>query len=329
MDILSGLTAGLVMTIPLIPASMGFYLALRCLKFPDLTIQGSFVFGLVTTAYFIEQYNSPFLALLISLIGGAIFGSITGLLHMKLKVPSFASGIITSFFGTTLNYYILQKAFNSPAPIQERNISNRGYFEHFHQLDINSLHIGQYWFYTIISITAVCVILLFIVWLVVKSNYGRKISMFGNNRQVAAIYSINSDYFMIIGLSFTNLLVGFSGFLCAQVYKSVDIGQGTTILIPLLASVVIGEFIVNVLKKKNSLNFVSKPLLSSFWGISSAPFIGFFLYNVIVLIFSTVFVPSIQTSENYSKYAISGLMILAIMFFNKKYYSTNNQDDLI
>lgn len=176
MDILSGLTAGLVMTIPLIPASMGFYLALRCLKFPDLTIQGSFVFGLVITAYFIEQYNSPTSALLVSISGGAILGAITGVLHMKLKVPSFASGIITSFFGTTLNYYILQKAFNSPAPIQERNISNRGYFEKFHQLDVTSAHIGQYWFFTIISITIVCIILLLIVWLVVRSNYGREIS---------------------------------------------------------------------------------------------------------------------------------------------------------
>jgi len=328
MDIISGLTAGLVMTIPLIPASMGFYLALRCLKFPDLTIQGSFVFGLVITAYFIER-GEPTNAFLFSCIGGAVFGCITGLLHMKLKVPSFASGIITSFFGTTLNYFILQKAFSSSAPIQEKNLSNRGFFEYFHQLDIESTTLGQYWFHTILSVTIVCVILLILVWLVVSSSYGRKFSMFGNNRQVAAIYSNNSEYYMVIGLGFTNLLVGFSGFLCAQIYKSADIGQGTTILIPLLASVVIGEFIINILKKKNSLKFVSKPLLSSFWGISSAPFIGFFIYNLIVLIFSTVLLPSVQTSENYSKYAISGFLILLIMVFNKKYSTTSNQDELI
>jgi len=329
MDIISGLTAGLVMTLPLMPASMGFYLALRCLKFPDLTIQASFVFGLVITAYFIEQHDSPTYALIFSCFGGSIFGSITGLLHMKLKVPSFASGIITSFFGTTLNYYILQKAFNSAAPIQERNLSNRGFFEYFNQLDIASATIGQYWFYTILSITVVCLIVLAIVWFVVKSSYGRKTSMFGNNRQVAAIYSNNSDYYMVIGLAFTNLLVGFSGFLCAQIYKSADIGQGATILIPLLASVVIGEFIINLFRKKDNLKFVSKPLLSSFLGISSAPFLGFFLYNVIVLIFATVFLPSVQSSENYSKYAISGFLILSIMVFNKKYSTISNQDELI
>lgn len=329
MNILSGLAAGLVMTLPLIPASMGFYLALQCLKFPDLTIQGSFVFGLVTTAYFIEQFDSPMYALIFSCFGGAIFGSITGLLHMKLKVPSFASGIITSFFGTTLNYYILQKAFNSSAPIQERNLSNRGFFEYFHQLDITSLTIGQYWFYTIFSVTVVCVLVLILVWLVIKSGYGRKFSMFGNNRQAASIYSNNSDYYMVIGLAFTNSLVGFGGFLCAQIYKSADISQGATILIPLLASVVIGEFIINVFRKKDSLKYVSKPLLSRFLGLSAAPFWGFFFYNVIVLIFSTIFLPSIQSSENYSKYAISGFLILSIMIFNKKYSTTSNQDELI
>ncbi len=329
MDIISGLTASLVMTIPLIPASMGFYLALRCLKFPDLTIQGSFVFGVVITAYFIEQFNSPVYALLFSCIGGVFLGSLTGLLHVKLKVPSFASGIITSFFVTTLNYYILQKSFNSSDQIIERNLSNRGFFEYFYLLDYNSKTLGPYWFYTILSVTIVCVILLFLVWLVVRSDFGRKFSMFGNNRQVAAIYSNKSDYYMVFGLGFTNMLVGFSGFLCAQVFKNADISSGGYILIPLLASVVIGEFVINIVKKKNSLSFESKPLLSSFWGIASAPFIGFFLYNLIVLILSTVILPSVQTSENYTKYAISGFLILSIMFFNKKYSTNSNQDELI
>lgn len=329
MDLISGFSAGLVFTLPLIPAAIGFYLALRCFKFPDLTVEGSFVFGLVITAYSIEKFDSYLPGFVLSCLGGAIFGSITGLLHVKLRVPSFASGIITSFFGTTLNYYILHKAFNSTDQIQEHNLPNHGLFEYFTYLDRKSDFIGQFSFYQILALTVICVTTLISVWLIVKSDFGRKLSMFGNNRSVAKIYTCNSDFFLVTGLAFTNLLVGFSGFLYSQIAQNADISQGSTILIPLLASVVIGEFTVNVFKKKNSIHYTAKPLLSRFFALSAAPFFGFLLYNVIVLIFSTLFLPGIESARNYYKYAISGLLILLIMIFNNKNSPSKEQDELI
>ena len=59
------------------PMALGVFIAFRILNTPDLTIDGSFVFGMTVSAY-VAITGHPYLALLAGIAAGALAGSVTG-----------------------------------------------------------------------------------------------------------------------------------------------------------------------------------------------------------------------------------------------------------
>lgn len=90
--------------------ALGLYIAYSILDFPDLTVDGSFPLGAAVTVFAILRGVNPGLALVISFLAGSIAGSLTGLIHIKLKVEDLLAGLIMQTALWTINLKIAGKA---------------------------------------------------------------------------------------------------------------------------------------------------------------------------------------------------------------------------
>ena len=66
--------------------ALGVYITYKILDFPDLTVDGSFPLGAAITAVMISRDVNPLLTLPVCFLAGAFVGTLTGLIHVKLKV---------------------------------------------------------------------------------------------------------------------------------------------------------------------------------------------------------------------------------------------------
>ena len=74
--------------------ALGMYITYKILDFPDMTVDGSFPLGASLSAVLISQGMNPYLTLLLSFAAGLMAGTITGLIHVKLKVRDILASII-------------------------------------------------------------------------------------------------------------------------------------------------------------------------------------------------------------------------------------------
>ena len=88
------------------PMALGVFLTFSILKTPDLTVEGSFVFGM-TACVVVTIAGHPILGLVAGTLAGAAAGFCTGLLQTKLKIEPILSGILTMTGLYTVNYAIL------------------------------------------------------------------------------------------------------------------------------------------------------------------------------------------------------------------------------
>ena len=72
------------------PMALGVFLTFSILKTPDLTVEGSFVFGM-TACVVVTIAGHPILGLVAGTLAGAAAGLCTGLLQTKLKIEPILS----------------------------------------------------------------------------------------------------------------------------------------------------------------------------------------------------------------------------------------------
>ncbi len=74
--------------------ALGVYLTYSILDFPDLSVDGTMPLGAILSGVLILKGVNPWVCLLASFLAGAAFGSLTGALHVKLKIRPLLSGIL-------------------------------------------------------------------------------------------------------------------------------------------------------------------------------------------------------------------------------------------
>jgi putative tryptophan/tyrosine transport system permease protein len=335
LNFFSGFSASLLQTLPLIPASIGFYIALRSLRFPDLTVEGSFVFGAVLSAVFIQEGWSPILAILAASIGGMLCGYLTAIWHIKIKIPPFVSGIITTFIFTSINFGLLKIISATSGTVDSINLNNKGIFRWVNEYDNNiKSALGQLRLIELLFLFLLIFIIVIGTYFILKSKKGLLMRAFGAHRIAGKIYDKKYYSSIFFGLAFANSLVAISGTISAQFNSNASISSGATLLIPLLAAVVFGEFVVDfIYTKKIRKNRTTRPLLSRPFGIAFAPFLGFVIFNLIVLIFGAIIIPMANDKnswlDSYHKYWITALFIIVILAMRKNDISEQLSDDLI
>lgn len=214
--IIDAIEEGLVFSI----VSMGVYITYKILDFPDLSVDGTYPLGAAITAVLLVKGVNPWLAIVISAVGGAVAGGITAFLHVKLKISNLMSGILVMIALYSVNLRVMGK---SNTPLFSTNTI-------FRNANLQSIFI-------IIIIVAICKI---IIDTFLKTKRGFLLIAVGDNEQVVSSLGINKNSVKVLGLMLSNGLVGMAGAIQAQKYGYADVTMGQGIVVMGLATVVIG-----------------------------------------------------------------------------------------
>jgi putative tryptophan/tyrosine transport system permease protein len=247
-----------------IPLTLGIYLSYELLKVTDLTPDGTFVLGaaiftrLLTDGY--NQYTSLFFAL----IGGAIAGVGVALLQRYAKINSLIASILAVFMLYSINFAVMQRP----------NIGILNYNTFINQIQDGN----QLLFNSILFIIAL--ILVFAMFLLVKSKLGLTIRGFGSNKQLLPKLGINPTLYLIIGLAISNMLAALCGVLTAQINGYSDIHMGLGMALIGIGAVVIGCKLIRTLFRRSESFNITADLIGCFVGT----YIYFLMLNTFLMI---------------------------------------------
>lgn len=214
---------------------LGVFITFRILDFPDLTVDGSFPLGAAVMASGVAAGYSPLLSLAAAFIAGWLAGTVTAIIHNKLKVPNLLAGILTMTMLWSINIRVLGGRANLPLLGRSTLLSwVRGITEGI---------LRPEWAVLIFFI-AVAIIIKLMLDLFFTTDLGMTLGALGNNEQMVINQGVNPEIVKIVGVSLSNGLVGISGAMVAQFQGFADVNLGQGIIIAGLASVMIGEFLI-------------------------------------------------------------------------------------
>ncbi|WP_338977735.1 ABC transporter permease [Fusobacterium polymorphum] len=199
---------------------LGVYISFRILNFPDMTVDGTFPLGAAISAKLLTLGVNPYLTLLVALVAGAAAGTVTGLIHVKLKVKDLLAGILVMTALYSVNLRIMGKS-NIPL-FEEDNIFNTEYS-------------------MMITIVVLILISKFLLDYLLKTKFGFALKALGDNENLIVSLGLNEEKYKIYGLMIANAFVAFSGAILAQYQGFADVGMGTGIIVIGLASIIIGD----------------------------------------------------------------------------------------
>ena len=266
--------------------ALGIFISFRILDIPDLSVDGTFTLGVAVSV--MQAFNGdPIKGILLSIVAGAIAGSVTGILITKLNVQPILAGIITM----TALYSINLKIMDRP------NIS---LYKKDTIFTMAQKYFGDY--YKLAAAGIVLVIAAVLLFWFLKTQAGMSLRASGDNEYMVRASSINSDRMKIMGFAIANALVSLSGAMYAQYSSAGDSNSGTGMLVVGLASIIIGEI------------FFSKH--SILCGILAA------IFGAIAYRFVLAFAMNLGMDSNYTKLFSACIVALAISLPAIKKYIT-------
>lgn len=211
--------------------ALGMYITYKILDFPDMTVDGSFPLGASLSAVLISQGMNPYLTLLLSFAAGLMAGTITGLIHVKLKVRDILASIIMMTALYSVNLRIAGKA----------NLPIYNYDNIYNNSLTNHLLVGALSPYKNLIIIAIIVVIVKCVldWYL-KTKSGYLLKAVGDNETLVTSMGIDKGKIKILGLAIANGLVSLSGSMFAQQQRFFDASMGVGTAVIGLASVIIG-----------------------------------------------------------------------------------------
>lgn len=250
--LIGSLTIGLILAL----LSLGIFISFRIFDFPDITAEGSFTFGAATAASLIVIGVNPLLASIIAFFAGMAAGAVTGIIHTRFKINPLLAGILVMTALYSVNLHVMGKS-NIPL-LSETTVFT--WIENFSasisgngsktivlgwEVATKDLWIMLFCF---ISISAFCVLL----WWFFKTNIGTAMRATGDNAQMIRALGVNTKVMIIIGVALSNGFIALAGSMLAQYQGFADVQMGIGMMVWGLASVIIGEAIIN----DNSIGFV-------------------------------------------------------------------------
>lgn len=204
--------------------ALGVYITYKILDFPDLSVDGTFPLGSAVTAMLLVKDVNPYIAMIASMLTGAVAGMITGIIHVKFKVRDLLSGIImmTALYSINLRIagsanvalYSRKTIFGSPLLAEST---------------------------TVILILAVIVLVVKIAMdMYMNTKSGLLLRAVGDNETLVTSIAKDKGYVKIVGLSMANALAALSGSVYCQQNGFFEISSGTGTIVIGLASVIIG-----------------------------------------------------------------------------------------
>ena len=234
--------------------ALGVFLSFRTLDTPDLTVDGSMVTGMASSAVMCSMGYHPVLGLLLSFVTGCLAGSVTALLNTKLKIQPLLSGILVMLGLYSINLRIMGGKSNIALTKSDTIFKN---FSDLTGISYSSMLLSM--------IILALITLAFYYFL--KTRLGFALRATGDNEDMVRASGINSNLMRLIGLALSNGFVALAGGLLAQYQSFADVGMGVGMVVIGLASVIIGEVV-----------FGTKTLMQRLVAVS----LGAILYRTII-----------------------------------------------
>ena len=232
--LISGICQGFIWAI----LSLGVYISYRMLDFADLSCEGTITTGASVAAMLIWRGCNPFLAALLAFIAGCLAGTITGLLHTKLKIPPILAGILTMISLYSINIHIMNLATGKEGT---SNLSLLNYKDQTVYAAIDRLlGIGKTNASLLLGLVIAAAVIALLYWFF-GTEIGCAIRATGTNEKMCRAQGINTDVTKIIGLAASNGFIALSGALLSQYQSYTDVGMGVGSIVIGLASIIIGE----------------------------------------------------------------------------------------
>lgn len=225
--LLSVLEQGMIYAI----MALGIYITYKILDFPDLTVDGSFPMGAAVTCVLISKGVAPLLTLPIGFLAGAVAGTLTGLIHVKLKVRDLLSGIIMMTALYTVNLRVAGRA-NFPI------YSNQTIFDNDLVNGICPQTLQPY--KTVVIVFLIMLVTKYLLDAYLRTKSGFLLRAVGDNDTIVTSLGVDKGKVKIIGLAIANGLVSLGGCVYAQQQRFFDVSMGTGTMVIGLASVIIG-----------------------------------------------------------------------------------------
>ena len=226
-SLLGALEIGLIFSL----VALGVFISFRLLRFPDLTVDGSFPLGGAVCAVMISSGVNPFVATIAAAAAGAVAGIITGWLNVRLKIMDLLASILMMIALYSINLRIMGGP-NIPL-INDATI--------FTILQPESL--PDYWSRPLVLIVIVFIAKLAMDWFF-STERGLAIRSTGSNARMARAQGINTGAMVLLGMAVSNALVAVAGALFAQTQGGSDISMGIGTIVIGLAAVIVGESIL-------------------------------------------------------------------------------------
>ena len=208
--------------------ALGVFISFRLLRFPDLTVDGSFPLGGAVCAILISTGTNPWLATLAATAAGAAAGMLTGWLNVKLKIMDLLASILMMIALYSVNLRIMGGP-NVPL-INDATL--------FTLLQPEGM--PDYVARPLILAVIVLIAKLAMDWFF-STERGLAIRATGSNARMARAQGVNTGGMILLGMAVSNGLVGLGGALFVQTQGGSDISMGIGTIVIGLAAVIVGE----------------------------------------------------------------------------------------
>lgn len=228
---LSALILGLCLSL----MALGIFISMKIFRIPDITTDGSYTLGAVVSALMLTSHYPIWLIILTVITAGAIAGTVTGIIHTRLKIDALLAGILVMTALYSVNLSLLGRS-NLPL------------------LDTDSVFNWIIHNTTLTDLTiSICFAILAagVVGYMLKTDFGIAMRATGNSPTMSRASGVNVDRMKTIGLSIANALTALSGFLVCQYQGFTDISMGIGIVITGLGSVLIGDAFIAWFRIRN------------------------------------------------------------------------------
>ncbi len=211
--------------------ALGVLISFRVLRFPDLTVDGSFPLGAAVAAVLIINGFDPFTATFVAMLAGAVAGFITGWLNVSLRIMDLLASILMMIALYSINLRIMGRP-NIPLIMEPTvfSLSLPGWFPDYIERPL-------------LLVLVVIVAKLVLDWYFATRS-GLAMRATGSNPRMARSQGVATGRSILGGMALSNALVALAGALFAQTQGGADISMGIGTIVIGLAAVIVGESIM-------------------------------------------------------------------------------------
>ena len=226
-SLFGALEIGLVFSL----VALGVFISFRLLRFPDLTVDGSFPLGGAVCAVLITAGQPAWLATLAATAAGALAGLVTGWLNVRLKIMDLLASILMMIALYSINLRIMGGP-NVPL------INDPTLFTQWQPAGWED-HLSRPFLLALMVLAVKGLLDAFF-----ATERGLAIRATGANARMARSQGVNTGAMVLLGMAISNALVGLAGALFAQTQGGADISMGIGTIVIGLAAVIVGESIL-------------------------------------------------------------------------------------